>query len=65
MLQLLNIRGVSSITMVDVHEDKIKIGKKFGASSHVSSYADAVGGIVLIGIGIKILHQHGVFTSLF
>jgi putative Mn2+ efflux pump MntP len=43
----------------------IRIGKKFGASSHVSSYADAVGGIVLIGIGIKILHQHGVFTSLF
>jgi D-arabinitol dehydrogenase (NADP+) len=32
LLQLLNIRGVSSITMVDVHEDKIKIGKKFGAS---------------------------------
>jgi 2-desacetyl-2-hydroxyethyl bacteriochlorophyllide A dehydrogenase len=32
LLQLLNIRGVSSITMVDVHKDKIEIGKKFGAS---------------------------------
>lgn len=31
MLQLLNIRGVSSVTMVDIHEDKIAIGKKFGA----------------------------------
>ncbi len=33
LLQLLNIRGVSSVTMVDVHEDKIEIGKKFGASN--------------------------------
>lgn len=32
LLQLLNIRGVSSVTMVDVHEDKIRIGKNFGAS---------------------------------
>jgi D-arabinitol dehydrogenase (NADP+) len=32
LLQLLNIRGVSSVTMVDVHEDKIITGKAFGAS---------------------------------
>jgi D-arabinitol dehydrogenase (NADP+) len=32
LLQLLNIRGVSGVTMIDVHEDKIKIGKRFGAS---------------------------------
>jgi 2-desacetyl-2-hydroxyethyl bacteriochlorophyllide A dehydrogenase len=33
LLQLLNIRGVSMITMVDVHKDKIETGKKFGASN--------------------------------
>ena len=42
----------------------VQIGKKVGDSSHIGSYADAVGGIVLIGIGIKILHQHGVFAAL-
>jgi putative Mn2+ efflux pump MntP len=41
----------------------VHIGKKVGASSHLSSYADALGGIVLIGIGMKILHQHGVFAA--
>jgi D-arabinitol dehydrogenase (NADP+) len=32
LLQLINIRGVSKVVMVDVHKDKIEIGKKFGAS---------------------------------
>jgi len=41
----------------------VHIGKKVGSSSHLSSYADALGGIVLIGIGMKILHQHGVFAA--
>ena len=35
------------------------LGKKVGASSHLSSYADVVGGVVLLGIGLKILHEHG------
>jgi putative Mn2+ efflux pump MntP len=42
----------------------VQIGKKVGASSHIGSYADALGGIVLIGIGIKILHQHGVLAAI-
>jgi putative Mn2+ efflux pump MntP len=42
----------------------VQIGKKVGASSHIGSYADAVGGIVLIGIGMKILHQHGILAAL-
>jgi len=41
----------------------VQIGKKVGASSHIGNYADAVGGVVLIGIGMKILHQHGVFAA--
>ena len=40
------------------------IGKRVGASSHIGSYADALGGIVLIGIGMKILHQHGVLAAI-
>ena len=40
------------------------IGEKAGASTHVSSYADALGGLVLIGIGINILHQHGALAAL-
>jgi putative Mn2+ efflux pump MntP len=35
------------------------LGKKVGASSCLSSYADVVGGVVLLGIGLKILHEHG------
>jgi D-arabinitol dehydrogenase (NADP+) len=32
LLQLLKIRGVSSITVVDIDEDKLRTSKKFGAS---------------------------------
>ena len=42
----------------------VQIGKKVSASSHIGNYADAVGGVVLIGIGMKILHQHGVLAAL-
>ena len=42
----------------------VQIGKKAGDSSHIGSYADAVGGMVLIGIGMKILHQHGVLAAI-
>lgn len=39
----------------------LHLGKKAGASSHLSRYAELTGGIVLLGIGLKILHEHGVF----
>ncbi len=32
LLQLLNIRGVSSITLVDIDKEKLQVGKKLGAS---------------------------------
>ncbi len=41
----------------------LHLGKTVGASSRIGSYADALGGIVLIAIGLKILFEHGVFKS--
>jgi len=37
----------------------IHIGKRIGASSHIGTYADMAGGLVLIAIGFKILYDHG------
>jgi len=37
------------------------IGRFAGGSSRVERYAEAAGGVVLIGIGIAILREHGVF----
>ena len=39
----------------------LHLGKKVGASSHLSQYAECIGGLVLLGIGVKILYEHGVF----
>ena len=39
----------------------IQIGRKIVKSSYLCSYAEALGGIVLIGIGLNILREHGVF----
>ncbi|MFH2219834.1 MAG: manganese efflux pump MntP family protein [Pseudomonadota bacterium] len=37
----------------------LQIGKRIGAAGNLSSFAEAIGGIVLIIIGLKILHEHG------
>lgn len=42
----------------------LHVGKKAGASSRLSSYAEVTGGIVLVAIGLKVLHEHGVFNPL-
>ena len=39
----------------------IRLGKAAGAASHLSSYAEIIGGLVLIAIGLNILRTHGVF----
>jgi len=41
----------------------LHLGKKIGGTSHLCSYAEALGGIVLIGIGLKILSEHKVFSN--
>jgi putative Mn2+ efflux pump MntP len=37
----------------------LQIGKRIGAATRLKRYAEATGGMVLIIIGIKILHEHG------
>ena len=43
-------------TIVGLH-----LGKVISASSKISSYSELIGGLVLLGIGVKILYEHGVF----
>ena len=43
----------------------LHIGKRVGASSQMSQYAECIGGIVLLLIGVRILYEHGVFAGLF
>ena len=37
----------------------LQIGKKIGSAIRLSLYAEIVGGIVLLVIGLNILHEHG------
>lgn len=39
----------------------IHLGKSMGATPRLSKYAEVVGGIVLLAIGLNILREHGVF----
>jgi putative Mn2+ efflux pump MntP len=41
----------------------LHLGRKAGSSSHLSSYAEVAGGLVLIAIGLKVLYEHGVFSA--
>jgi len=44
------------ITAIGLH-----LGAFVGRRFRVARYSGAVGGIVLIGIGVRVLHEHGVF----
>jgi len=39
----------------------LHLGKVISASSKISNYSELIGGFVLLGIGTKILYEHGVF----
>ena len=39
----------------------LKLGCLLGSASRIGSRVEIVGGLVLLGIGFNILHQHGVF----
>jgi len=39
----------------------LKLGCLLGAASRIGARAEIAGGLVLLGIGFNILHQHGVF----
>jgi manganese efflux pump family protein len=38
------------------------LGKRIARAAYLSRYAEIIGGIVLLGIGAKILHDHGVLA---
>jgi len=40
----------------------LQIGKRLGSAIRLSLYAETIGGIVLIVIGMKILHEHGALS---
>ncbi len=44
-------------TIVGLH-----LGKVISASSKISNCSELLGGLVLLGIGVKILYEHGVFA---
>ncbi|MEI6125098.1 MAG: manganese efflux pump MntP family protein [Pseudomonadota bacterium] len=41
----------------------LHMGKRVGASSPIGRYADMLGGLVLLTIGLKILFDHNVFSA--
>jgi putative Mn2+ efflux pump MntP len=42
----------------------MRIGERISAAERLSLYAETMGGIVLISIGLNILYEHGVFSTL-
>lgn len=40
----------------------LQIGKRIGSAARLSRFADLIGGLVLVGIGLNILHEHGVLA---
>ena len=42
----------------------MRIGERISAAERLSLYAESIGGIVLIFIGLNILYEHGVFSTL-
>ena len=46
----------TTFTMIGFH-----LGQLVGAHSRLGNWAEALGGILLLGIGLTILHEHGVF----
>ncbi len=40
----------------------LQIGKRIGSAVQLSIYAETIGGIILIVIGLRILHEHGALS---
>lgn len=41
----------------------LQIGERIGAAKRLGLYAETIGGVVLIGIGLNILYEHGVLSA--
>ena len=46
-----------SFTIIGLH-----LGRFLSTGSRIGQYAELIGGVVLLGIGVKILYEHGVFS---
>jgi len=42
----------------------LQIGERIGSAKRLSLYAETIGGVVLIAIGLNILYEHGVFYAI-
>ena len=52
--------AVIGIVCAAVTAAGVKLGRMLGSTSLSGNRAAILGGLVLIGIGVKILHEHGV-----
>jgi putative Mn2+ efflux pump MntP len=43
----------------------LHMGERIGSAKRLSLYAELIGGVVLIAIGLNILHEHGAFADFF
>jgi putative Mn2+ efflux pump MntP len=43
----------------------MRIGERIGAAKRLSVYAETIGGVVLISIGLNILFEHGALSVFF
>ncbi|MBI9085801.1 MAG: manganese efflux pump [Desulfobacterales bacterium] len=59
MFQALIIGLVAGIFTVTV----MHLGKRIARAAYLNRYAEVGGGLVLLGIGIRILYEHGVFPG--
>ena len=48
----------AAFTLIGLH-----LGRWLGASRRLSLYSEIIGGLVLFGIGLHILYEHGVFSN--
>lgn len=53
------IIGIVALTFTAIG---LQLGRIVGANFKLDKYAEIIGGLVLIGIGVRILWEHGVFN---
>ena len=41
----------------------MRVGERIGTAKRLSFYAETIGGVVLIGIGLNILYEHGALSA--
>lgn len=54
---------VIGVTALVLTAAGLHLGRLAGAASRIGSRAEIIGGLVLVAIGLRILHEHGVFSG--